>query len=104
MEKASGRPERSAPGSFGRSVPDPEPKMAPVLNVGEVHAALRLSIDEESLKACGSQIASMVASATRQGFAAGFEVAMRDHGLEAPAVEPRPADGIDPDALRRAGA
>lgn len=64
--------------SFGR--PEPEPRTrdddavqpVPVLHVGEVHAELRLDITEETLRHLGSQIASMVASAVRQGFEAGL--------------------------------
>lgn len=68
-------------GSFGRRDPEEKPATAapspvPVLHVGEVHAELRLTITEETLNDLGSQIASMIANAAKQGFEAGMTAAM----------------------------
>lgn len=69
--------------SFGRASSwdsgergEPEQAPTPVLHVGEVHAELRLVITEETLRDLGSQIASMVATATKQGFEYGMAAAM----------------------------
>jgi hypothetical protein len=69
-------------GSFGRpapdEVPDPDesPAPVPVLHVGEVHAELRLTITSDTLSDLGSQIASMISEAARQGFEHGMTQAM----------------------------
>jgi hypothetical protein len=70
---------------FGMTEPEEPTKdegqlPTPVLHVGEVHAELRLDITDETLKHLGSQIASMIASATRQGFEAGLAAAMEAAG------------------------
>lgn len=68
--------------SFGRREPEREkPERAdelptPVLHVGEVHAELRLTISDETLRDLGSQIASMMANAAKQGFEQGLAAAM----------------------------
>jgi hypothetical protein len=54
----------------------------PVLHVGEVHAELRLTITADTLHDLGSQIASMLASATKQGFEEGLAAAMGEAGDE----------------------
>lgn len=66
-------------GSFGAPLPETassEQAPVPVLHVGEVHAELRLHITEQTLTELGSQIASMIAQATREGFDAGLSAAM----------------------------
>ncbi len=66
-------------GSFGAAQPeskDDEQQPVPVLHVGEVHAELRLHMTEDTLTQLGSQIASMIAQATREGFDAGLSAAM----------------------------
>lgn len=69
-------------GSFGRpenpEAPDPDERPAPipVLHVGEVHAELRLTVTADTLSDLGSQIASMISEATRQGFEHGMAAAM----------------------------
>lgn len=67
-------------GSFGMPAPDTSDEQqqqpVPVLHVGEVHAELRLHITEQTLSELGSQIGSMIAQATREGFAAGLSAAM----------------------------
>jgi hypothetical protein len=70
-------------GSFGAPAPDPkttddQQQPVPVLHVGEVHAELRLHITSETLTELGSQIGSMIAQATREGFDAGLAAAMAD--------------------------
>lgn len=68
--------------SFGRRVPEPpgevEQQPVPVLHVGEVHADLVLHITDDTLTQLGSQIASMIAQATREGFDAGLAAAMSE--------------------------
>lgn len=77
--------EPSGFGSFGRPGPEPasrdEPdrQPVPVLHVGEVHADLVLHITDQTLTDLGSQVASMIAQATRAGF---------EHGLNAAIGEP----------------
>jgi hypothetical protein len=70
------------PGSFGAPNPvprdDPEVPATPVLYVGEVHADLRLRLTEETLTELGSQIASLIAQATKQGFEHGLNAAMSE--------------------------
>jgi len=80
--------EPSGFGSFGRperepaSRPEPDQQPVPVLHVGEVHADLVLHITDQTLTELGSQIASMIAQATRAGF---------EHGLDAALGEPTEA-------------
>lgn len=80
----------SPPASFGRPEPPPPPMPPladiPVLSLGQVQAELQLTVNEESLRAAGSAIASMVADATVQGFAAGWE-----HATGEPFRAPTPA-------------
>jgi hypothetical protein len=87
-------------GSFGRpqveAVTRDEQEPVPVLHVGEVHADLRLHITEETLTDLGSQVASMIAQATREGFDAGLAAALGDD--EQPAGAPL----LTEDMLRRA--
>lgn len=83
----------SPPPSFGRRSSEPSPAVpldVPVLHVGQVQAELVLTVDEESLRRVGSAIASMVADATAQGFAAGWE-----HATGQPFVAP-PGDRAVP--------
>jgi hypothetical protein len=99
------------PASFGRQRPEPEPpkvSAAPVMHVGQVQAELVLTANEESLHRVGSAIATMVANATAQGFAAGWEHATGEpYGqADTAADEPVPADaptevrpGVDLDKL-----
>ncbi len=71
-------------GSFGRpedpEAPDPDVFASradmPTPNVGEFYAELRLVITRETLSELGSQIASMVSEAARQGFEHGMAAAM----------------------------
>ncbi len=69
----------SPPPSFGREQPEPPDPFAavtaipPTLSLGQVQAELVLTVNEDSLRDAGSAIASMVANATVQGFAAGWE-------------------------------
>ncbi len=68
----------SPPPSFGRGPDEGEQQgrtvaSFPVLNLGPVEAELVLRISEESLREAGSAIASMIANATVQGFAAGWQ-------------------------------
>lgn len=68
-------------GSFGAPAAEPvtsdgEQQPVPVLHVGEVHAELRLHITEQTLAELGSQIGSMIAQATREGFEAGLAAAL----------------------------
>lgn len=72
--------------SFGRPAPwqsgdpdSPEQTPTPVLHVGEVHAELRLVVTDETLRQLGSQIASMVANATKQGFECGLAAALGEN-------------------------
>lgn len=72
-------------GSFGRREPEREGKAdreeqqpVPVLHVGEVHAELRLTVSDETLRDLGSQIASMIATAAKQGFEHGLASAMAE--------------------------
>lgn len=82
---------RTAPTSFGRrEEPPPEPDPTPVMHVGEVRAELVLTVSEETLHAIGSQIASMVANATRQGFDAGLDLASAE--IAADLTEPPTAE------------
>lgn len=73
-------------GSFGRpapaEIPDPDERPAPipVLHVGEVHAELRLTITDDTLAGLGSQIASMISEAARQGFEHGMTAALGELG------------------------
>lgn len=86
-------------GSFGRpddrEAPDPDetPAAIPVLHVGEVHAELRLTVTADTLSDLGSQIASMIAAATRQGFEHGMAQAMDE--LATPEEREDPDDGDD---------
>jgi len=70
--------------SFGRPGPadttddDSRPDPVPVLHVGEVHAELRLTISDDTLRDLGSQIASMIATAAKQGFEHGLAAAMSE--------------------------
>lgn len=69
-------------GSFGRPETEPmikepaEQTPVPVLHVGEVHADLVLNITDATLSGLGSQIASMIAQATRAGFEEGINAAI----------------------------
>lgn len=82
--------EPSGFGSFGRPETEPTVKDSPdqmpvpVLHVGEVHADLVLHITDETLTQLGSQIASMIAQATKAGF---------EHGLNSAIGEPAEPDG-----------
>lgn len=77
-------------GSFGqpqdREAPEPDgtPVPVPVLHVGEVHAELRLTVTQETLSDLGSQIASMISAAARQGFEHGMAAAMGAFGDDDP--------------------
>lgn len=81
--------------SFGRPDPDVQPDRGvqesptPVLHVGEVHAELRLTVSDETLRDLGSQIASMIAAATRQGFEHGLDAALNAAGDDP--ADPSPA-------------
>jgi hypothetical protein len=102
----------STPASFGRQRPEPEPPqipaLGPVMHIGQVQAELVLTINQESLHEVGSAIATMVANATAQGFAAGWEHAT-GQPFGAPDLDPEaaaPADaptevhpGVDLDKL-----
>jgi hypothetical protein len=74
--------EPSGFGSFGRpdrepvTRDEPEQLPVPVLHVGEVHADLVLHITDRTLTDLGSQIASMIARATKAGFEHGLNQAM----------------------------
>lgn len=75
-------------GSFGAPAPDPQTvdgpaAPTPVLHVGEVHAELRLHITDETLTELGSQIGSLIAQATRQGFEAGMAAALGEPDRDA---------------------
>jgi hypothetical protein len=89
MTRSFGRPEPAEKDKPGEELP------TPVLHVGEVHAELRLTVSEETLRDLGSQIASMFANAAKQGF---------EHGLAA-AMEQLEADdagtGGEPESRRR---
>ncbi len=71
----------------GHVPPVPVPEPTPVLHVGEVHAELRLNITEDTLNELGSQIASMVARAVREGMIEGAAAAMADLDPPGPAPE-----------------
>jgi len=79
--------------SFGRPGPadtadDDRPQPVPVLHVGEVHAELRLTISDGTLRDLGSQIASMLATAAKQGFEHGMAAAMQEFDADdAPPAE-----------------
>lgn len=68
--------------SFGRPEPaektkdDDEQAPVPVLHVGEVHANLVLHITDDTKHDLGSQLASVIASAVKQGIEHGVAVAM----------------------------
>jgi hypothetical protein len=64
-----------SPASFGRPQPPPASPLAdiPVISLGQIQAELVLTVSEQSLHDVGSAIATMVADATAQGFAAGWE-------------------------------
>lgn len=66
-------------GSFGAPAVDDPPDGAqqpvPVLHVGEVHAELHLHVSDDTLSELGTQIASMIEQATREGFTAGMQAA-----------------------------
>lgn len=69
--------------SFGRPGPadttdDAQPQPVPVLHVGEVHAELRLTVSDDTMRDLGSQIASMIATAAKQGFEHGLAAAMQE--------------------------
>jgi hypothetical protein len=84
MTRSFGRPE-----PFGEPASKDEPAPVPVLHVGEVHAELRLHVTDDTLQHLGSQIASLVSAATRQGFEHGLAAAMGDAGAEqTPGVSP----------------
>lgn len=77
-------------GSFGRPAPeipddDGRPAPIPVLHVGEVHAELQLTITDDSLAQLGSQIASVISEAARQGFEHGMAAAMSGLAGDEPA-------------------
>lgn len=90
-------------GSFGRptdpEVPDPDetPAPIPVLHVGEVHAELRLTITADTLSDLGSQIASVIAAATRQGFEHGMVAAMDELATAEERDEPAGGEDDDPE-------
>lgn len=71
-------------GSFG--APEPEPAIkdeaverpTPVLHVGEVHADLVLHITDETLSRLGSELATLIAKATKAGFEHGLNAAIGD--------------------------
>lgn len=46
---------------------------APLPNLGQVQAELVFTVNEESLRALGQAVASVVGNAVAQGFAAGWE-------------------------------
>jgi len=69
---------------------DDEQQPIPVLHVGEVHADLVLHVTDETLSGLGSQIATMLAGAARQGFVAGMNAGMAD--VEADGGDPLPFD------------
>lgn len=77
MTSSFGRPEHDGEEPDGSGTFETP---TPVLHVGEVHAELRLTITEDTLRHLGSQIASMVAAATRQGFEHGLAAAMEQLG------------------------
>lgn len=83
------------PASFGRQPPEPPDPIGaamaalPMLHLGQVQAELVLTVNEESLRQVGSAIASMVASATAQGFAAGWEH-ITGEPFGSPASDPTP--------------
>jgi len=74
--------EQRSFGSFGAPTAEPNTKddevqmPTPVLHVGEVHADLVLNITEQTLSLLGSQIASMIAQATKAGFEHGLSAAL----------------------------
>lgn len=64
------------PPSFGRSRPEPEIPAVPMMPyLGQIAAELVITVNEESLREAGNAIATMVANATIQGYAAGWEFA-----------------------------
>jgi hypothetical protein len=78
MTRSFGRPE-----PFGEPASKDEPAPVPV------HAELRLHVTDDTLQHLGSQIASLVSAATRQGFEHGLAAAMGDAGAEqTPGVSP----------------
>lgn len=89
----------SPPASFGRQRPEPEIPALPLLpHMGQITAELVLTVNEESLREVGNAIASMVANATIQGFAAGWE-----HATGEPFRPPTPdgpvAAGVNVDRM-----
>jgi hypothetical protein len=77
----------------------------PVLHVGEVHADLRLHLTDETLHELGSQIASMIANATAEGFTAGMAEGLRrvDDFDSGPAPWPKPTEtALTDEDIRRA--
>jgi hypothetical protein len=89
----------NAPPSFGRTRPEPEiPAMPLIPHMGQVGAELVITVNEESLREAGNLIASMVANATIQGFAAGWEHATGEP-FRAPTSDGPVASGVDLDKL-----
>jgi hypothetical protein len=74
---------------------DEQEMPTPVLHVGEVHAELRLHVTQETLTDLGSQIASIMSAATRQGFEHGLALAMGETAADADGGEQDPAAGAD---------
>lgn len=72
MTRSFGRPGPADDGKAEREEQQP----VPVLHVGEVHAELRLTVSDDTLRDLGSQIASMLATAAKQGFEHGLRAAM----------------------------
>lgn len=75
------------PASFGRHQPEPDIPAFPLIpHMGQLGAELVLTVNEESLREAGNAIASMVATATIQGYAAGWEYATGE-SFRAPAPD-----------------
>ena len=93
--------------SFGRPEPaeksgDEEQAPVPVLHVGEVHANLVLHITDDTKQELGSQLASLIASAVKQGIEYGVTVAMEQVAGGDPAPDAPAAVRLTEDDLRRA--
>lgn len=85
------RDEVRAFGSFGAPAPEPQTQddtaqPTPVLHVGEVHAELRLHLTDDTLAELGSQIASLIARATKEGFEHGLNAAIGEEPTAPPPV------------------
>jgi hypothetical protein len=94
----------SPPTSFGRRQADPDPLTAAMTalqlpSLGQVHAELVLTVNEESLHQVGTAIANVVANATAQGFAAGWEAATGQPYAPANDQAPTVKSGDDLDKL-----